>query len=161
MRQDCPVPSRPTIAEGLWFAVPLRDSGFAVGVVARANPNGVLLGYFFGPRRVEPPTLDQVSGLTTDQALWVSKFGYLGLRNGLWPVLGRLDNWRREDWPMPEFVRYEELTGRSFRVIYDDLDPNKIVREVQVAPGAAEQGPHDGSAGAGFVEIRLTNLLSA
>jgi len=153
--------SRPRIVEGLWFAVPLRDSGFGVGVVARADPNGALLGYFFAPRREMPPLLDELSGLTADQAIWVSRFGYLGLRNGTWPPLGRLDHWRREDWPMPEFIRYEELTGRSFRVIYDDSDPNKVVGEVQIPAGTAEQGPHDGAAGAGFVEIRLTNLLSA
>ena len=34
--------------EGDWFAVPLRDGGYAAGLIARANPKGVLLGYFFG-----------------------------------------------------------------------------------------------------------------
>jgi hypothetical protein len=36
--------------EGDWFAVPLRNGGFAVGLVARANPKAALLGYFFGPK---------------------------------------------------------------------------------------------------------------
>ena len=132
-----------------------------MAVVARANPKGVLLGYFFGPRRDVPPPLEDCSGSSPDGALWVAKFGYLGLHKGVWPMLGTLDDWSRKDWPMPEFVRYEELTGRSFRVIYDDGDPNKLPREVQVAPGTAEQGWHDGVAGAGFVEIRLTKSLSA
>ena len=33
--------------EGDWFAVPLRDGGFGVGVIARANPKAALLGYFW------------------------------------------------------------------------------------------------------------------
>ncbi len=152
--------SRRKITEGVWFAVPLTDAGFAVGVVARANPKGVLLGYFFGPRRDFPPALEDCSGLSAGGALWVTKFGDLGLRDGTWPMLGTVDDWSREDWPMPEFVRHEELSGRSFRVIYDDSDPNKLLREVQVDPDTAEQGVRDGLAGAGFVEIRLTNLMS-
>jgi len=59
------------------------------------------------------------------------------------------------------FVRYEGLTGRTYRVVYDDADPNRLLREVQVFPGVAEQGPTDGLAGAGFVEIRLTSLLAS
>lgn len=61
---------------------------------------------------------------------------------------------------MPEFIRYEELTGRSFRVEYDDDDPNTVLREESVLPGAAEQGPKDGLMGAGFVENILTDLLA-
>jgi hypothetical protein len=30
--------------EGDWFGVPLRDGGFAAGVIARANPKAALLG---------------------------------------------------------------------------------------------------------------------
>ena len=63
-------------------------------------------------------------------------------------------------WPMPVFVRYEELTGRSLHVHYDDDDPNRRIRESPVEPGLAEQGPPDGLMGAGFVELRLTALLT-
>jgi hypothetical protein len=60
---------------------------------------------------------------------------------------------------MPVLVRYEELTGRSFRVFYHDDDPAKLLREEQIRPGAAEQGPKDGLMGAGFVEKVLTGAL--
>lgn len=146
--------------EGDWFAVPLRVEGFAVGVVARANPKAALLGYFFGPRRSEVPRLSDVANLEPGDAVLVGKFGHLGLVQGKWPLLGQLDDWDRAAWSMPVFVRYEELTGRSFKVFYDDDDPNKLIREEQVAPGSAEQGPKDGLMGAGFVEKALTELLS-
>jgi Immunity protein 26 len=146
--------------EGDWFAVPLRDGGFAVGVVARANPQAALLGYFFGPRRDELPPLGDVRDLRPHDAILVGKFGHLGLTQGKWPILGRLDSWDRADWPMPVLVRYEELTGRSFHVFYDDDDPAKLLREEQIRPGTAEQGPKDGLMGAGFVETVLTGALS-
>lgn len=146
--------------EGDWFAVPLRDNGFAVGLVARANPGGVLLGYFFGPLRSEVPGLEDVAGLQPADAVLVGKFGHVGIVQGKWPLLGRLDGWDRRQWPTPVFVRYEELTGRSFRVYYDDDDPNKVLREEQVAPGEAEQAPKDGLMGAGFAETALSRLLA-
>jgi len=148
-----------TYREGDWFAVPLRDGCFAVGVVARANPKAALLGYFFGPRRSEVPTLEDVGGLKPGDAVLVGKFGHLGLTRGEWPIIGRIEDWDRTAWPMPVFVRYEELSGRPFKVFYDDDDPNKLLREEQVPPGEAEQGPKDGLMGAGFAEKLLTTLL--
>ncbi len=146
--------------EGDWFAVPLLDGGFAVGLIGRANPRGVLLGYFFGPMRSKVPKLEDVAGLRPDDAVLVRKFGHLGIVQGKWPLLGRLDGWNRLDWKMPVFVRYEELTGRSFRVFYDDDDPIRVLREEQVAAGGAEQAPKDGLMGAGFAEAALTRLLA-
>jgi len=68
--------------------------------------------------------------------------------------------WDRSQWPTPTFIRHEELTGRSFQVTYDDSDPNRLIREVEVPSGDAEQGPKDGLLGAGAVERVLTQLLA-
>ena len=147
-------------AEGDWFAVPLRTDGFALGVIARANPKGALLGYFFGPRRHERPDLADTIGLLPEQAVLVGKFGHLNIRGGSWPLLGQEPGWDRSAWPTPTFVRYEELTGHTFQVHYDDADPARVIGETLVNPGLSEQGPTDGLMGAGFVELRLTALLA-
>jgi hypothetical protein len=146
--------------EGDWFAVPLREGGFAVGIVARANPKGALLGYFFGPRHAGIPSLEDVADLKSADAILVRKFGHLGLVQKEWPILGRFESWDRADWSMPVFVRYEELTGRSFKVFYDDNDPAKLIREEQIETGSDDQGPKDGLMGAGYAEKVLTSLLS-
>jgi len=151
---------RQRYSEGDWFAVPLRSDGFALGVVARANPKGVLLGYFFGPRRPQTPGLADIVGLVAERAVLIGRFGDLGIRTGSWSLLGRDPRWDRSAWPVPVFVRYEELTGRTFNVRYDDTDPHRLIRESVVAPGSAEHGPKDGLMGAGFVERRLTSLLT-
>ena len=147
--------------EGDWFAVPLREGGFAVGVIARAMPHkeGILLGYFFGPRRDDVPTLDELKSLSASDAVLVDRFGQLGLVRGTWPLLGRIDGWDRGAWPTPAFGRFEELTGRAFKVIYDDANPNRLVREQQVAPYALVGLPKDGLSGAGAVERILTRLV--
>lgn len=147
--------------EGDWFVVPLFGGGFAVGVVARANPKGVLLGYFFGPRRDQPPRLEDVTGLTPASACLVAHFGHLGLKGGQWQVLGRLPDWDRSEWPMPVFHRYEELTGRYIAVHYDPDDPNARVREVQITAVEADRLPQAGLAGAGYIERKLPIVLGA
>lgn len=149
----------PKFGEGDWFAVPLRHEGFAVGLLARRD-DSILLGYFFGPRRSEVPSLEDVAGLRPGDAVLVGKFAYLGIRQGRWPLLGRLDGWDRLEWPIPVFVRYEELTGRSFLVFYDDKSLAQPVREEKVAPGVDEQAPKDGLMGDRYTEGILARLLA-
>jgi hypothetical protein len=145
--------------EGDWFAVPLRNGGYATGVVARANPKAALLGYFFGPRLKAVPALKDVGAFKASEALLVGMFGHLGLTQGTWPIIGRLPGWDKADWPMPVFVRFEELTGRTFNVIYDEDDPAKLLRE-ELESGPPVAGPKDGLMGVGYVERSLTELLS-
>jgi hypothetical protein len=152
----------PTYREGDWFAVPLQGSGFAAGIIARAMPRrqGVLLGYFFGPRRDAVPKLDELSSLSASDAALVERFGDLGILDGTWPLVGRTDGWKRSVWPTPVFGRLEELTGRAFKVIYDDADPNLLLREERIDPSELASMPKDGLSGARAVEGILTRLLS-
>jgi hypothetical protein len=74
----------PTYREGDWFAVPLHGGGFAAVIIARAMPRkeGVLLGYFFGPRRADVPALGELSALSTSDAVLVERFGDLSILDG-------------------------------------------------------------------------------
>ena len=51
-------------------------------------------------------------------------------------------------------------TYSSLQPIASATFPVAKQHQEQVPPGAAEQGPKDSMMGAGFVEIRLTRLLS-
>ena len=57
------------------------------------------------------------------------------------------------------FGRHERLSGRSFRVVYADDDPNPVVHEELADSDDLGALPKDGLPGAGAVEIALTNLL--
>ena len=149
---------RPTVREGDVFAVPLREGGYAVGVVARKDTGGILFGYFFGPRRESVPTLEDVQGLSPNEAVLVEIFGHLGLRDRTWPILGAMKPWNREAWPIPEFCRTQSLTGRTWRVTYGD-DLATPVREERCTAEVASTLRPDRLAGAGAVEIGLTKLL--
>lgn len=156
--------ARPTYNEGDCFAVPLCSGGYATGVLARTSRSGILLGYFFGPRRPSLPDLADLANLRADDAIDVHLFGHLGLvrptqTNARWAIIGRVPGWNRDMWPMPVFGRYEELTGRWFEMHYSDRDLSAPRSQRQVAATQAERLPHDGMAGAGFMEECLDRML--
>jgi len=145
--------------EGTWFAVPLRGRGHAIGVVARASQGGgILLGYFFGPRRENIPSHREVSTLVPDDAVLVAMFGDMGLIDGTWPILGSERAWQRSDWPVPDFVRSDPDSGRWWRVRYSDHDPNEVIEEIPLS-GPDQNLPRDRLCGAGSIEVQLGQLL--
>lgn len=149
---------RQHVREGDWFAVPLREGGYATGVVARKGNRGILLGYFFGPRRASLPTLEDVEGSSPNAPVLIECFSHLGLRDRTWPILGTLMSWNREKWPIPEFCRTEVPSGRTWRVTYAD-DLAAPIREERCSVEEASKLRPDRLAGAGAIEIRLTELL--
>ena len=146
--------------EGTWFAVPLREGGFGVGVVARATTKGkVILCYFFGPRRINVPALSELEWEEhkPHAAVLAVRVGDLSLIRGDWPIIGEAASWKRSDWPMPPFVRRDELSRRAWRVQYSDTDPLAIDLEVPDQYDSALEP--DAVCGSGAAEIVLTKML--
>ena len=73
--------------EGNWFAVPLTQGGYALGLVARTNGRGTALGYFFLPVFPDVPDSTATVGLQAADAILVRLFGDLALINGEWRSL--------------------------------------------------------------------------
>lgn len=146
--------------EGSWFALPLREGGYAIGVVARMAPEGrIVLAYLFGPKRDAVPVLSEVENLRAEDAVKCLRVGDLGLVNGEWPVIG-VAHWVREDWPMPSFVRRDPLSKRAWLVRYSDTDPRQIEQE-DLLPNEASALEEASLCGYGSVEIKLTKLLGS
>jgi hypothetical protein len=147
-----------TYKEGDVFAVPLRDGGFSLGIVARSPRHGkVLLGYFFPGKLPAVPKPPDLPVLLPENAMKVVRFGDLSLMTGEWPIIGSLQNWDRDDWPMPKFIRQDPLTKRARLVSYADDDPNKEIAE-ELCHFEATGYEADSLLGAGFVELLLTKL---
>lgn len=143
-------------ALGTAFLVPLRDGGFALGVLARADKKGSAFGYFFGPR-VSSAAEVRLDRVVPEDALLVGMFGDLEIIRGNWPIIGKIDTWSPDRWSMPPLSRIDENAGRAWLSTYDDA--MQCVTEVEIDPVDAYRYPYDRLMGAGAVELRLTKLL--
>jgi len=129
--------------QGQFFLLPLGRSEYAVGLIARVpRRGGVLLGYFFGPRRTKAPDGASLNDLTAAQAVLACRFKDTALMRAEWPLLGMLARFDCSDWPVPAFHRFEGSTTyvpgnatSDWRVEYSD--DNLIV---PVAERPAEGG---------------------
>ena len=129
---------------------------YGIGLIARmrAGYGGVLLGYFFGPRLVEPPEIDRLRELAAADAVMVRLFGHRDIRQGRWSIIGGIPGWKREQWPMPTFMRKPSL-GPALAVTRLDDDPIFIVSEVVVS----EETEVAGSVPDGLLRSTLTAKL--
>jgi hypothetical protein len=145
--------------EGTWFLVPL-GGGFAVGLVARGSkPPGVGLAYFFGPIRPKGPAIDDVRALVPKDAVLAKRIGLSAIVSGEWPTIGVDPNWRRDQWPVPPFARFQSelVKGPREEVLFSDTD---MLTVVAVRPShRAEQLEDDGLSNPGYVEEDLMDRL--
>jgi hypothetical protein len=146
--------------ESSCFAVPL-DGGWATGVVARLSGDGVVLGYFFGPRHATVPEPDAVRNLHSLDADLICMFGDLHLVSGNWPVIGKIDPWNRGEWPIPRFARISGLTGEVLAIEYHPDNLYTELSETRIDSDVASEMPPDGLFGADAVAVRLNRLLQS
>jgi hypothetical protein len=146
--------------EGSVFAMPLRNGGFARGVVARTPRRGkVVLGYFFGPR-LETPAAATLDDLHPNLAVARIRFGDLGLIQGRWLVIGKVPNWNRSDWPIPDYVRRDPISRKAWLVRYLNDEPLRSVAELLSNYDDLQFLDNDSLSGAGAAEIRISKLLA-
>ena len=145
--------------EGTWFAVPLAGGAYVPARVARHAPKGrVLVAYFFGCKFRDPPALAELQSFQPEEAIKVVRIGDLGLIGGAWPVIGDAPQWDRDRWPMPTFIRKDDLSRVGWRVIYSDSDPT-IIQSEQRIPYETTGLESGGLYGTKAVEIVLSELL--
>ena len=78
-------------------------------MIARADEQGIVLGYFFGPMLASLPTAPVE--LHASDAIYVTRFGHLGLLGGTWPIIGQLPGFDRDRWPVPLFGHRDALVN--------------------------------------------------
>lgn len=150
------------VAEGLWFAVPLRDKGYGIGLTARMEPGrGIrtMFCYFFPQRYISPPSLESLFLFSADDACWLARTGSKDLKDGNWPILGHDSNWDKDAWPMPSFVRQDVVSKKYRKTTYEPDNPAMVIWEGLCPIGEELLLPSDGLNGGGAVELYLTKLI--
>lgn len=149
--------------EGQWFAVPLRDGHYGIGIIVRGNyhtKGG--LGYFFGPKYSNVPTEQETYSKNKDNAILICRFGDLGIIRGDWPLINNAKLFSREEWPVPLFHRVLPIPENKAVIVEYRQNFNGMgapFRET-ITPLSEEvlRLPEAGLFGSGAVEIELTKL---
>jgi hypothetical protein len=150
-------------SEGQWFVVPLKDGGYALGIIVRGSyktKGG--LGYFFGPRYENIPDEQETWHKRPSDAILIAWFGDLGIILGEWPLISTTRPFRQEEWPVPKFHRLDALDpSKGWLVEYDqESDRHVPVREIYCNAEDLAGLPEDGGYGYKAIENLLTKILS-
>jgi hypothetical protein len=143
--------------EGDVFAVPLRQGGYAIGLIAREHKT-ITLGYFFDTVYSSVPEQMDVTDITKWKVALIGKFSSMGIENGEWPLLKTTFKFIREEWPIPVLKMQEPLSEKYFAVIYDDT----LINEERHLISEAESKKlfSHGLYGYGALEKKLTSILA-
>jgi len=152
-------------SEGEWFAVPLRDFGYALGIITRGSykVKGPHLGYFFGPRYKDLPDEQETWRKKPSDAILIAWFGPLGIRWGRWPLIPSTRPFRREEWPVPLFRQIDLGNPSKGWLVEYAQDTNGLelpIRRTYCNAKDLTGLPDDGVFGYEAIEILLTRLLS-
>lgn len=142
------------------IAVPIEGRGWCIGVVARTGSGRnarALLVYFYPTLYASLPEAGNYAHLDPSDARVIMMVSELGLIEGKWCKVGKLDHWEDEFWPIPAFGRRSVLSGRYVRVTYQT--PDKPDREEPCSIEEGESLPPDGLAGHQFAEARLKDVV--
>jgi Immunity protein 26 len=148
---------------GNLFIVMHGNRSIALGLIARGGKRAGKLGYFFRIGLYDEAKERDNLSLDLNQAIWIAKFGDLHILRGKWPLVGKLNGFSREAWPMPVFARHHEGFNINYICTYDENDVS-----LGLHTWRADQVPahvktsvvaEDGMAGAGFVEDYLMKIL--
>jgi len=129
--------------EGHFFLLPVEPGQYGVGLVVRApRRGGILLGYFFGPRRTRAPEPSWMESRNPAQAVFVARFRDKALFQGLWPLVSHWPHFDRRHWPVPAFHRFDGSVTLSpgaslvtdWRVEYGD---DNLITPVDERPALA------------------------
>jgi Immunity protein 26 len=148
------------VPEGTVVAIPVKPQGWVLGVYARVKKGrglGVPFGYFFGDVCNAIPDASIIPTLRPSHAILQTCFGDIGLIEGRWPIIGKIEPWTRDDWPMP----YMMISGAELgmpcdqRVLFDENDPSREIQRECAEPGTLNL-PSASTPGS----LALENILS-
>jgi hypothetical protein len=147
-------------SEGDCFLVPLKNGGYARGVVARLNGKGKVCSFFFLPRyeHITDAIIDDY--LTPANSLYVSFHSDSGfIVDNRWKVFGKISPWVRDDWHLPVFGFTNTLLDERGELRYYDDKTLEKINEETVSVEKVANLPEDGAAGSGYIEGRLAIII--
>lgn len=135
----------------------MLNGGYALGLIARHYKHSTLF-YFFKGKYINRIEEIPIESIEKDNILWVKLGGDGAFMKNAWPILGKLPEWDRDDWPIPTFKTKDILSGFPI-VIYLDENLEEVSRKRVTEEEASLIKWKNGIAGTVYIEEELTELL--
>jgi len=116
-----------------------------------------ILAYFLNRLYDNLPSASKIE-FEKRNIIYIVKASALGLKKGVWPILGNWGNWNRDEWNVPPFFKKDLIDHTKYKIFYD-VHLKFIKQEAINESEDFSTYPADGVAGYGFVEKRLLRLL--
>jgi Immunity protein 26 len=143
---------------GEWFAVQLPDGTLAAGHVARRDA-WAFLGYFFGPRRLDQPALDDVIHLRANDSILIETVDIYPITTGKFPKLGRSAEFDPVAWPLPAFGYREYGSDEYWKEEYPDPHLFHQPRKTRITREEFARLPSSGISSSGALIPALDEIL--
>lgn len=155
--------SKTRCREGDCLLIPLSEDHCAIGVVARVQRDGLLLGYFF----ISPVDFrldecaskqERLNALKAVDADLVCICTNRGIVTGTWQIIGSLADWNKDSWPYPVFGEVDPLVAGVTWIVNYDEEKQGFVRRQRVSREVIVGLPEAAIFGHGAVQLRLAKL---
>ena len=149
--------------EGDWFAVPLTNGHFGVGLIARVDRKmHEIIGYFFGDVYADIPVLRKHLTYSPGDAVLIQWVVDRGIVEGLWPIILTGQGINKQKWIVPVFGQPDY--GRppmGYWIRYDNENPSSVqpIERRYVLWNEVCHLPSNGLAGHIALERKLSHLL--
>jgi Immunity protein 26 len=149
--------------EGDVVRVDLEDGRFALGVLARVEttrprkPYGIFV-YFFGPYSNADKLNSFIPQLSSKDAIARLNTSALDIYSGKWKTIGSIANWKKVNWPFPNFYFKDDFTGKIYLKVISESDLATCLDQVQIQTiGDLEQDLMFGSLASIYRVYELTS----
>jgi hypothetical protein len=105
------------------------------------------------------PTQDCIKRLEAKNAIMRLKCSLLDLYSGKWKIVGKISDWKRENWPLPVFFRDDLLAG-TVLIRFSDENLVSPIEEITYGGGDILLADRDRTSGSGAVAVRLRQKLN-
>jgi hypothetical protein len=141
---------------GVVFAIPTTEKEYLTGIAIREEKN-ILLCYFFKTIYKTPPGKDEIDNIINDEILYVKRVSNMGLKDGSWKEITKIDYIDKDKWVIPLFRKQDILT-KKFYIVNVDENLEESIKE-RTTEEESKNMYRDGLAGSVFMERFLSKLV--
>jgi hypothetical protein len=116
---------------------------------------------FFSIILLALPTKDKWSKLDPTKAILRPRVLDTSLQKGTWPILGSLQQFKKEDWPMPQYIAREKGFENAWLETYKESCPAERILSKKVPFDYPADGDEEGSLFGPYRSSQIESIVAS